>query len=102
MDNSALKITQAKELRGAIVLQLYDVYGERTALSTVKKLLKYKGYYTDKDIRRAVHYLSSDDRNYIDIETGEDDYWDSPVSLTPAGVNLVEGDVEDAGVILDE
>ena len=97
-----LEIVQAKELRGAIIQCLYDFYGADTSLRTVKNQLKYNKYYTDKAITRAVRYLSGEDKNYIKIETEESDYWDSIIWLTPTGVNLAEGDIEDIGVLIDE
>lgn len=97
-----LEIAQAKELRGEIVGRLYEFYSEDISLSTIRNLLKYKKYFSDKDVRRAVCYLSGVDKNYIHVETAADDFWDSLVQLTPIGVNLAEGDIHDLGVLLNE
>lgn len=97
-----LAVAQAKELRGEIVSKLYGFYGEAVALNTIKTLLRYKSYYAEKEVKRAVCYLSGVGKAYIHIENNKDDYWDSLVQLTPTGVNLVEGDIKDMGVLINE
>lgn len=97
-----IDIARAKELRGEILKRLYDVYGEPVALNTIRNILRYKSYYSENDIKRAVSYLSGRDRDYIHIGIDASDYWGSQVQLTPAGVNLVEGDNKDVGVLIDE
>lgn len=98
-----LQVVQAKELRSEIIERLYDFYGEEIAVSTIKTLLRYnKNYYSDKDIKRALCYLSGEEKAYIYIKANLDDYWDSLVQLTPLGINLAEGDIKDMGVLSDE
>lgn len=97
-----LEIAQAKELRAEIINTLYAFYSESITLNTIKNLLKYKKYYSDKDVRRAVCYLSGANKEYLCVVINTEEYWDSMVQLTPAGVNLAEGDVKDTGVLINE
>ena len=41
-------------------------------------------------------------RTGVVTEVDRENWLDSLIWLTPAGVNLAEGDLEDVGVILDE
>lgn len=96
------EIIKAKELRGDIIERLYDVYGEDVALTTLRNILRYRGHNSDNDIEKAVKYLSGTKKEFIEVMLDEDNYWASLISLTPAGVNLAEGDITDMGVMLDE
>lgn len=96
-----LKIAQAKELRKNIINILYESYDEYMSLETIKSLLRYKSYYTDKDMKRAFHYLQGKGKEFIFISENGDEYWDYQVKLTPLGINLAEGDIEDLGVLKD-
>lgn len=100
-----LEIAKAKELRGDIIERLYSFFGEEVAIGTLRNLLRYKSYNSEKEITKAVDYLSGRGKEYIEVKRlGSDDgnYWDSIVRLTPTGVNLAEGDIEDMGVTLNE
>jgi hypothetical protein len=69
----------------------------------LRSLLRYKNYSGDKEIKRAVEYLSEEERRLIKITPSENGaYWDAGVSLTANGVNLAEGDKTDVGVEIDE
>lgn len=95
-----LEILKAKQLRGAIIEKLYIFYGEAATLASVKKLVRYGGYNTDKEFKKALKYLA--DAGYVKIEAQGGEYWDSLSELTPEGVRLAEGGGEDAGVSMDE
>jgi hypothetical protein len=65
-------------------------------------MLRYKSYVTEQHIKQAVSYLAGDKKEYIEITLNDENYWDSIVQLTPAGVNLAERDIYDLGVVTDE
>ena len=96
-----LGIAKAKELRGEIIRQLYDRYGSPVPVSSIHTLLRYKGYYSPEDIQRAIQYLAGDKKEFVAIDNGEGDKAASFVKLSPAGVNLAEGDISDVGVQLN-
>lgn len=96
-----IEISKAKVLRGSIINTLYRNYGTDIKISVIKAALRMSGYMTDEEIRKAVYYLGGDGKRYIHVEPAED-FLDSLIWLTPAGVNLAEGDDEDKGVIIDE
>ncbi len=97
-----MEVTKAKLLRGNIVGRLYACYGEDITVSSLKQVLAYKGYSSDKEIKRALYYLTGAKKEYVKLVYNEENYMDSLVWLTPSGVNLAERDIEDMGVILDE
>lgn len=94
-----LEILKAKKLRADILESLYKLYPQAVAAGTVRRLLRYKDYNPETEIRKAIFYLEG--KGYITFEGNEEDYWDSEVVLTPLGINLAEGDAEDVGVSLD-
>ena len=49
-----------------------------------------------------MYYLGGEEKRYIHVEVNKDNWMDSLIWLTPAGVNLAEGDIRDMGVELDE
>ena len=97
-----LEVAKAKLLRGNIISKLYDFYGDDITVSTLKQVMSYGGYNSDKDIKRAIYYLTGPRKRYIKLVYNKDNYMDSLIWLTPEGVNLAEGDLEDIGVELDE
>lgn len=97
-----LEIAKAKLLRGSIITRLYDFYGEDISVSTLKSVMSYSGYHTDKEIKRAIYYLTGPGKRYVKLVYNKDNYMDSQLWLTPEGVNLAEGDLDDIGVDLDE
>ncbi len=97
-----LEIAKAKLLRGMIITRLYDFYGEDITVSTLKSVMSYGGYNSDKEIKRAMYYLTGPSKRYVKLVYNKDNYMESLVWLTPEGVNLAEGDLEDIGVEMDE
>ena len=67
----------------------------------LKSALRAKGFVDDAEIKKAVYYLGGEGKRYIHVEVDLENWTDSLIWLTPAGVNLAEGDLEDAGVEMD-
>lgn len=97
-----MDILRAKELRGDIIERLYTVYGDDVTVSLLRNMLRYKAYYSEKNIDKAINYLSGAQSEYITLEINVDNYEDSVIKLTSKGVNLAEGDIEDVGVTINE
>lgn len=97
-----VKVMEAKLLRGAVISKLYMTYGTDIRISALKNLLRSKGFVQEEELRKAIFYLGGDGKKYIHVELDKDDWRDSMIWLTPAGVNLAEKDMEDIGVIFDE
>ena len=101
MSRSALEIIKTKQLRGNILEALYHYYGEDISLSVLKSSLMLSGLLTDARLKSAIYYLGGKEKEYVHLELNKNDYMDSLIWLTPRGVNLAEGDLEDVGVIMD-
>lgn len=97
-----VKVMEAKLLRGAVISKLYMTYGTDIRISSLKNLLRSKGFVQEEELRKVIFYLGGDGKKYIHVELDKDDWCDSLIWLTPAGVNLAEKDMEDIGVIFDE
>ncbi len=97
-----MEIIRAKELRSAIIEMLYIRYGEDIRISYLKSLLRYKPHSNESNILKAIKYLSGVKKEYVEIIVDDNNYENSLVSLTPAGINLAEGDITDMGVVIDE
>lgn len=99
-----IEVSRAKDLRGNIIRKLYEFYGEDISLDVLKNVLHISRYGCDieKEIRKAIYYLGGAGKEYVKLILDEDDYMKSLIWLTPRGVNLAEGDIEDVGVIKDE
>ncbi len=97
-----MEIARAKMLRGNIVEKLYACYGDDITVANLKQVLAYKGYNSDKEIKKAVYYLTGAKKEYVKLVYNKENYMDSLIWLTPTGVNLAEGDISDTGVVIDE
>lgn len=97
-----LKVMEAKLLRGAVISKLYMVYGTDIRISALKNLLRAKGFVQEEEIRKVIFYLGGDGKKFIHVEVDKDDWRDSLIWLTPAGVNLAEKDIEDIGVVFED
>ncbi len=97
-----IKIIRAKELRGKIIEKLYHSYGEDINLEVLRGLLRFTGNIQELEIKRAIYYLGGEGKRYVKLLLDEENYMDSKIWLTPAGVNLAEGDIKDIGVELNE
>ena len=97
--DTKVEILKAKKLRADILENLYNLYPQAVTVGTLRKLLRYKDYNPETEIRKAIYYLEG--KGYIAFTGNEEEYWDSDIVLTPLGINLAEGDAEDVGVSLD-
>lgn len=98
----AMKVAEAKVLRGNLIKKLYLTYGTDIRIAALKNALRAKGYLDENEMKKAIYYLGGEGKRYIHVEVNRENWMDSLIWLTPAGVNLAEGDNEDIGVILDE
>lgn len=94
----SLDILKKKELRGSIIERLYGFYGEDISISVLKASLPLSGVLTETDLKSALYYLGEIGKEYIRVVVNKSCYMDSLIWLTPKGVNLAEGDMEDVGV----
>lgn len=94
----SLDILKKKELRGSIIERLYGFYGEDISISVLKASLPLSGVLTETDLKSALYYLEGIGKEYIRVVVNKSCYMDSLIWLTPKGVNLAEGDMEDVGV----
>lgn len=97
-----LKVMEAKLLRGAVISKLYMVYGTDIRINALKNLLRSKGFVQDEELRKVIFYLGGAGKKFIHVEVDKDDWRDSLIWLTPAGVNLAEKDIEDIGVVFED
>ena len=97
-----VQVAEAKILRGDIIETLYTYYGTDIRIAVLKSALRAKGFVEDKEIQKAVYYLGGEGKRYIHVEINRDNWMDSLIWLTPAGVNLAEGDIEDKGLEINE
>lgn len=97
----AMTVTAAKILRGNLFGFLYKHYGKDINIAALRSSLRLKGPVDDEELKKAVYYLGGAEKEYIHVEPAKT-FADGLIWLTPAGVNLAEGDVEDIGVIMDD
>ena len=102
MEPMKIEILKKKKLRGDMIEVLYRFYGEDISLAVLKGALPLSGILTEAQIKQAIYYLAGAEKRYIHLELNKNDYMSSLIWLTPKGINLVEGDIEDAGVTTDE
>lgn len=99
---NVMEAAKAKILRGDIIEKLYQYYGNDIKIAVLKSALRANGFVEDTEIRKAIYYLGGDGKRFIHVEVNKDNWMNSLIWLTPAGVNLAEGDIEDVGVEMDE
>lgn len=97
-----IRVTEAKILRGAVIEKLYMTYGVDIRISALKNTLRSKGFISDEELKKVIFYLGGEGKKYIHVDINKENWTDSLIWLTPAGVNLAEKDMEDIGVIFDE
>lgn len=97
-----MQISERKILRGNVIEKLYKNYGVDIRIAVLKNFLRAGGFVTEDELRKAIYYLGGEDKRYIHVEVNEDNWLDGIIWLTPTGVNLAEGDIDDIGVIIDE
>ena len=98
----AIKIAETKILRGSVIEKLYMTYGTDIRIGALKNALRSKGHILDDELKKVIFYLGGEGKRYIDVEVNKDNWTDSMIWLTPAGVNLAEKDIEDIGVVFNE
>lgn len=96
-----MEISERKVLRGNVIEKLYDNYGVDIRIAVLRNLLRTCGLMTDSELQKAVFYLGGESKRYVHVEVNKDNWLDSTIWLTPAGVNLAEGDITDIGVEID-
>lgn len=96
-----IEIAKAKTLRGNIIERLYQCYGDDITVSNLKQVLSYTGYNSEKEIKKAIYYLTGPQKEYVRLVYNSENYMDSLIWLTPTGVNLAERDITDIGVEMD-
>lgn len=94
-------VNEAKVLRGDLIELLYRYYGTDIKIAVLRSSLRVKGYINDEELKKAIYYLGGEGKRYIHVEPAKE-FADGLIWLTPAGVNLAEGDIEDIGVLMDE
>ncbi|MDD3137706.1 MAG: hypothetical protein PHX08_01875 [Lachnospiraceae bacterium] len=99
---SSVEVSERKVLRGDIVEKLYHTYGTDIRIAALKNALRCKGLIDEGELKKAIYYLGGESKRYIHVEINKDNWMDSLIWLTPAGINLAEKDVEDMGVDLNE
>lgn len=94
------RTTRIKTLRGDILQFLYNLNGTTVAEKSIVQA--YYEYYTIEDLRKALSYLveskyiTKDERQHpVFVLTKESFY-----KITATGMNIVEGDRQDAGVAI--
>ena len=96
-----LEISEAKILRGDVIEKLYMTYGTDIRIAALRNALRSKGLIPEESLKKCIFYLGGEGKRYIHVVVNKVNWMDSLVWLTPAGVNLAEGDIEDVGVIID-
>lgn len=96
-----LEVNELKLLRGDIIETLYRTYGTDIRIAAIRNALRSKGLIPEDQLRKCIYYLGGEGKRYIHVEVVQENWLDSMIWLTPAGVNLAEGDLEDVGVIID-
>lgn len=97
-----MQVAERKILRGNVIEKLYRNYGVDIRIATLKNMLRTGGFVTEDELQKAVYYLGGEEKRYIHVEINQENWLDGMIWLTPKGVNLAEGDIEDIGVIIDE
>ena len=97
-----LAVSEAKVLRGDVIEKLYITYGTDIRIAALRNALRSKGLMPEDSLKKCIYYLGGEGKRYVHVEVDRENWLDSLIWLTPAGVNLAEGDLEDVGVVLDE
>lgn len=99
---NTMEVSERKVLRGNVIEKLYANYGEDLRIAVLKNLLRTTGLVTEGELQKAIFYLGGEGKRYVHVEVNKDNWLDGTIWLTPAGVNLAEGDITDIGVEIDE
>lgn len=96
-----MEVAEAKILRGDVIEKLYMTYGTDIRIAALRNALRSKGLIPEESLKKCIFYLGGEGKRYIHVEVNKENWLDSMIWLTPAGVNLAEGDISDVGVIID-
>ena len=96
-----MEVAEAKILRGDVIEKLYMTYGTDIRIAALRNALRSKGLIPEENLKKCIFYLGGEGKRYIHVEVNKENWLDSMIWLTPAGVNLAEGDISDVGVIID-
>lgn len=96
-----LEVAEMKVLRGDVIEKLYMTYGTDIRIAALRNALRSKGLIPEESLKKCIFYLGGEGKRYIHVEINQENWMDSMIWLTPAGVNLAEGDINDVGVIID-
>lgn len=96
-----MEVAEAKILRGDVIEKLYMTYGTDIRIAALRNALRSKGLIPEESLKKCIFYLGGEGKRYIHVEVNKENWLDSIIWLTPAGVNLAEGDISDVGVIID-
>ena len=104
-----LDVIRRKELRGQIAYQLYQNYGTWIKVtSLINGLARAPLGNIDTEVPTQIRYLADPQKAYVAIEYDNDSrpeltpLREAYVQLTATGCNLVEGDIDDPGVIFGD
>lgn len=100
-ENEILEAQQNKAIRGYIIRSLAKGYNNAAITSHVSNALYSSGLIISPDITKYIDYLIN--AGYIEFTDKKIKAYqiyakDPVIKLTKAGVDLVEGTIEDAGV----
>ena len=96
-----LEVAEMKVFRGDVIEKLYMTYGTDIRIAALRNALRSKGLIPEESLKKCIFYLGGEGKRYIHVEVNQENWMDSMIWLTPAGVNLAEGDISDVGVIID-
>ena len=103
---AGINVIQRKEARGKIACALYQQYGRWTQVSSLINAFARSMPSADTEIPNQIYYLADAQKGYLLIrQDGEPELTplrEAYVQLTATGCNLVEGDIDDPGVIFGD
>ena len=94
------QVLKNKQMRGQIIRTLALFYPDTSTVSNIRAALITRGITSTGEMDKHLTYL--EDKKYITVQDGfiRDAKDDDIVTLTAKGVDLVEGTIQDLGVIL--
>lgn len=105
---AGIGIIQKKETRGKLATALYNQYGKWTQISSLINAFARGLSNADTEVPNQLYYLADPQKGYVVIRYDEKaqpeltPMRDAYVQLTATGCNLVEGDIDDPGVIFGD
>ena len=95
-----VRIIKNKQLRGQIMRTMSLFYPDRVMVTNLKSSLMVRGLNDVSETYNHLHYLK--DKGYIRVSEGlsKELKDDDLVEMTSRGVDLIEGTIDDPGVML--